>query len=230
MTLPSRRTGTPNKGSKALASFEARICSGKVIWLKMIAGIGIARSRTSNGKRSSFRSCHPPKLSTSPANRITSEIRDKKQFRAVDTQKQNRQPQGNNCDSAPGGSEFRVAKGLSLRPHQVRRKDRDQKAVGKIGYLPPVGHQFRQHTVVHRQHECADKRRTPCKMSALKRPGALRNRRRQCALGHILRKGTCGNPIRYSFLSNRNAESGIAQSKWIPHELARAHGTSSSQA
>ena len=77
MMLPSRKTGTPNTGSKSLASFDARICRGKVIWLKMMAGIGMARSRTSRGKRNSFRNCQPPKQRINPASRITSETRER---------------------------------------------------------------------------------------------------------------------------------------------------------
>jgi hypothetical protein len=62
-------------------------------------------------------------------------------------------------------------------------------------------------------------------MSVLQGPGVLGNHWSLDVLGHILRKGTCGISIRYTILSNRNAESGTAQSKGIPHEL-QVSGTS----
>src|ERR1700686_4659925 len=71
MTLPSRRTGTPKTGNVQAASFEAKVCKGKVIWLKTIAGIGTIRTRKDKGKRTARNMVHPRKKITIPAiNRI----------------------------------------------------------------------------------------------------------------------------------------------------------------
>jgi len=40
ITLPSRRTGTPNNGSSALAAWMPESCSGSVYLIEIIAGIG----------------------------------------------------------------------------------------------------------------------------------------------------------------------------------------------
>ena len=177
MTFPSRRTGTPKRGSRALASLEARICSGKVIWLKTIAGMGMASKRTSRAKRNSFKNCRPPKQSTSPASKMSSETLREEELGTVDPQKQNDQSQGNHGNSTPGRSELNAAKGLSLFPHQISREQGHQEAVREIGYLPPVGNEFHQHLVINSRDQQADHRRTQRKLSVAGAPapdGAVR--------------------------------------------------------
>ena len=78
MTFPSRRTGTPNIGRLHAASFDARICNGKVIWLKIIAGMGIIKISSKTGKRTATSTSRPAKKSTKPAISRMMEVRDRK--------------------------------------------------------------------------------------------------------------------------------------------------------
>ncbi len=98
VALAQNRHAEP--GKQIAGQFRGKIWSGKVIWLKMIAGNGMASSRTSSAKRSSFKSCQPPKLSANPPENQQRNPR-KKKLRAVDPQKQNDQPQSDHGNPAP---------------------------------------------------------------------------------------------------------------------------------
>src|SRR5580700_10010120 len=78
MTLPSRNTGTPIQGRVVLATFEASNCNGKVIWLKMMAGIGIISSRKAQGKRRARKKFQPRNSTVSAASTINSDNRERK--------------------------------------------------------------------------------------------------------------------------------------------------------
>jgi hypothetical protein len=91
---------------------EARICSGKVIWLKMMAGSGMASSRTSRAKRNSFRELATAKAKHQAGQQDHQRNPREEEFRSVDPQKQNDQPQGNHGNPAPGRSEFSCEKGF----------------------------------------------------------------------------------------------------------------------
>src|SRR5215472_5601493 len=77
ITLPSRKTGTPARGSAKAAAFDARICKGKVIWLKMIAGMGIISISRAQGNKIARNHPQPRKKITSPAITMRSEKRDR---------------------------------------------------------------------------------------------------------------------------------------------------------
>ena len=49
--FPSRNTGTPSQGKVCAAAREASNCSGNVIWLKTMAGMGIMNNRNAHGKK-----------------------------------------------------------------------------------------------------------------------------------------------------------------------------------
>src|SRR5579863_64570 len=77
MMLPWRNTGTPSRGRTEAASLDASNWSGKVIWLKMMAGMGIIRNRKAQGKSTARKSRHPRKKTISPASSSNREIRDR---------------------------------------------------------------------------------------------------------------------------------------------------------
>src|ERR1700683_2414225 len=78
ITLPSRRTGTPIQGKVVLATTDARFCSGKVSWLKRMAGIGIIRSKNAQGKRRARKKFQPRKRTIKTATAINNDRRDRK--------------------------------------------------------------------------------------------------------------------------------------------------------
>src|SRR5260370_36843784 len=78
ITFPSRNTGTPQTGRMVADSFEARICNGKVIWLKTIAGIGTIKIMKSRGKSTPRNIPHPQKKTIIPAISIISDTRERK--------------------------------------------------------------------------------------------------------------------------------------------------------
>ena len=75
ITFPSRSTGTPAMVSASSPNRDARSCSGKAIWLKMMAGIGIINSRNASGKRRIRSVCQPYRNRTAPARTPSIEIR-----------------------------------------------------------------------------------------------------------------------------------------------------------
>ncbi len=78
MTLPSRRTGTPSKGSVTAATLDASNCSGKVIWLKMMLGMGIMNRRKSQGKTAIPKWFQPYTSTTNPPMASRNEKRARK--------------------------------------------------------------------------------------------------------------------------------------------------------
>src|SRR5712691_11522122 len=78
MMFPSRRTGTPARGNTKAASLEARICKGKVIWLKMMAGIGTIRIRNAQGNSKAANHSQPANRTTTAATTSNRERRDRK--------------------------------------------------------------------------------------------------------------------------------------------------------
>src|SRR5205807_9940285 len=77
MIFPSRRTGTPASGNTKPASLEARICKGNVIWLKMMAGIGIIKIRNAQGKSKAANDSQPANRTTSAAITSNRESRER---------------------------------------------------------------------------------------------------------------------------------------------------------
>src|SRR4029077_15209162 len=78
MTLPSRNTGTPIQGKVVLAIFDASNCSGKVILLKTMAGMGIIKNRNAQGKNRVRKKLHPRKSTIKPASTINNDKRERK--------------------------------------------------------------------------------------------------------------------------------------------------------
>src|SRR5579864_5993327 len=78
ITLPSRKTGTPNRGRVSAAILEASNWSGNVIWLNTIVGMGIASNRTAQGNKTARNRRQPKKRITKQARRSRSEVRARK--------------------------------------------------------------------------------------------------------------------------------------------------------
>ena len=78
ITLPSRNTGTPIQGRMVLAAFAANSWRGKVIWLKMMAGMGIISSRNAQGKSRARKKFHPRKRTIKPPSTINIDKRERK--------------------------------------------------------------------------------------------------------------------------------------------------------
>src|SRR5260370_12776546 len=78
ITLPSRKTGTPIQGKVVLATLDASNCSGKVIWLKTMAGMGIINSRNAQGKRRARKKLHPRNRTIKLPRTINSDKRERK--------------------------------------------------------------------------------------------------------------------------------------------------------
>ena len=112
-----------------------------------------------------------------------------------------------------------MEKGFPLRPHQVYRKNGHQKAVREIGYLPPVGYQFRQHAAVERRHKRTDQRPTPCNIRIWKGARGRGIRRSLDVLSHNHRDGTCLylNPIHFPEQSECRKWKGSIRG--IPYQL-----------
>ena len=104
--FPSRKTGTPASGNKPAAIFEARICKGKVIWLKMISGIGIMRNKNSQGNNTSLKYLHPRNRTIRPTISISKELRAR-----------------NNSLPIVPASRRKIAKKTIGSPHQVGSGD-----------------------------------------------------------------------------------------------------------
>src|SRR6266481_217065 len=77
ITLPSRNTGTPKTGKLQAASFEAKICNGKVIWLKTMARIGTIRIRRRSGNRIARSMSQPIKKMINPAKSTINDTRER---------------------------------------------------------------------------------------------------------------------------------------------------------
>src|ERR1022692_624721 len=78
MMLPSRNTGTPIQARTALATFDVSNCSGKVMWLKMISGMGTIRNKNAQGNRRARKKFHPKKSTIRLASTIKSDTRGRK--------------------------------------------------------------------------------------------------------------------------------------------------------
>lgn len=78
MMFPSRKTGTPKSGRTADATREASNCNGKVIWLKMMAGIGIIKIKNAHGNKMALKMFHPKKSNVIPAATKRREKRERK--------------------------------------------------------------------------------------------------------------------------------------------------------
>src|ERR1017187_1109339 len=220
ITLPSRRTGTPNKGSKWLASFEARIWRGMAISLKIIAGRGMARKSTSKAKRRSLRSCHPPKQSTNPASSITSETRDKKIAAPYSPRSRTTSPRATTAIPLEVGAACFSRRVFLLAHTRYAAKMGTRKPWEKSGFT----HQVLTRPASTRWYTAA--KSTPI-ITTLHAKGASRKDQGFLGIAGIWmywaifsNRGTFGITNRYTFLSNRNAESGTAQSKGIPQELS----------
>ena len=61
-----------------LAIFEASSCSGNVIWLKTMAGMGIISTRKAQGNRRARKKLQPRKNTIKPASTISKEKRERK--------------------------------------------------------------------------------------------------------------------------------------------------------
>src|SRR5713226_5505201 len=77
MTFPSRKTGTPRRAKNELASCDAKNCNGRVIWLKMIFGMGTMRKRKAQGKSTARNHAHPTKVRIRPASNNRSDVRER---------------------------------------------------------------------------------------------------------------------------------------------------------
>src|SRR5450631_2682667 len=77
ITLPSRNTGTPKNGSTEADNSDARICNGKVIWLKTMAGIGTISTRNSSGNNTARKNSHPRKNTIMPASNTSNDTRER---------------------------------------------------------------------------------------------------------------------------------------------------------
>src|SRR6266852_5393345 len=77
ITLPSRNTGTPKNGSTVADNFDARICKGKVIWLKTMAGMGTINTRKSSGNMIARKNSHPRKKRIMPVASISKVVRER---------------------------------------------------------------------------------------------------------------------------------------------------------
>jgi len=78
ITLPSRRNWHAQPRQVVLATFDASSCSGNVIWLKTMAGMGIISTKESPGKRMARRNSTREKRTVRPARTISSEKRARK--------------------------------------------------------------------------------------------------------------------------------------------------------
>ena len=156
ITLPSCRTGTPSIGSIMLASLEASSCRGKVIWLKMIAGKGMASRRIRMGKRSWRSMAMAEEGPDQPCEQDHEGDARGKEIDPVDAEDQDDQPQDHNGKSGPTWANRSFGDLLPPVPKQEEREERHQKAVGVVGDVVPVDDQLDPDAIVERDQQDGD--------------------------------------------------------------------------
>ena len=169
MTLPSRNTGTPSSGSRLLASFDARSCSGNVIWLKIMAGNGIESSSTASRKLNRPQDLASQQRPDQPTDDHHKGDPREKQLCAVDTKEHRNDSQKDQRNTGPRRLYPRTPHRIPAVPQQKRREERHQEPMRVIGKGIPVKDQLRSDPVVDRDQQQSEygrsaqySRRRPC--------------------------------------------------------------------
>ena len=141
ITFPSRKTGTPSRGSTPAATRDASNCKGKVIWLKTMAGIGIIRTRNARGNNKARRKFHPEKEDDqSGQQKQHGEAREENFGSHLSDDKDQ---QGEDVIARPlqEGRKGSWASRLAFLPDDESGKERNEEAMRKVRIMPPLRHQ-----------------------------------------------------------------------------------------
>ena len=158
ITLPSRKTRTPQASMTALAICAANSCSGKAIELKTMPGSGIISSRKPSGNATTRRIGSPTNVQDAAGNHDDHRYALKEQIGPDDAGDVDRQGHHHD-DQAPGrGSDRGGLQFIPLGPDEIAGDDRDEKPVRILVLVPPLRDQPRDHQPIG-PDERRDKRR-----------------------------------------------------------------------
>ena len=124
-----------------LAIFEASSCSGDVIWLKTMAGMGIISTRKAQGNKRVRKKLQPRKNTIKPASTISKEKAGKEELCPHLTENELRTAQILKATAPTTTAADQTHQSGTLLPDDKGGEERNAETVREIGIMPPLFNQ-----------------------------------------------------------------------------------------